>query len=210
MCFVAVAGTLQGQTIRISTDAGYVVASLIPSTKVKTVHADRDYYWVRARQLNITQGGIGGDLLDGNYTAFYPDGQLKEQGRFDRGLKTGEWRKWLTTGALAETVNWKAGRLHGDRIRFIQEDSLVHQQRFRNGKEVHRRMKIVKAEVTGTEEGKKKTGRSKNEPTERKANDELEKKGEPRTQDSPKTKKRFWERFRPKDEPDRVREKETQ
>lgn len=210
MCFVAVAGTLQGQTIRISTDAGYVVASLISSTKVKAVHADRDYYWVRARQLNITQGGIGGDVLDGSYTAFHPDGQLMEQGRFDRGLKTGEWRKWLSTGALLEIVNWKAGRLHGERIRFIQEDSLVLQQRFRNGKEVHRRLKKVKAEVIGKEEGKKKTGRSKNEPTERKAKGELEKKGEPKTQDAPKTKKRFWERFRPKDESDRVRENGTQ
>ncbi len=71
------------------------------------------YYWYSNNTISATQGGYHGKLLDGNYTAFYLNGNLKEKGLFKSGLKDGLWQSWTSTGALITKMNYKNGLTDG-------------------------------------------------------------------------------------------------
>lgn len=101
------------QTFRQGTADGYINGRTTDRRAKKAIHTDREYYWVNAQQLQISQGGVGGSALHGPFRSFHANGQLHEEGRFDRGLKDGEWRSWNVNGKLMEVLGWRAGQLHG-------------------------------------------------------------------------------------------------
>jgi hypothetical protein len=74
---------------------------------------DKVYYWFKADKVRTSRGGYGGKVLHGDYTVFYIDQNLKEKGRFSRGLKTGTWKSWYPNGELKEIVQWSGGQRHG-------------------------------------------------------------------------------------------------
>lgn len=50
----------------------------------------------------------------GPYTAYYDNGQLKEKGRYEQGLKTGEWIRYDTSGHIDYKETYRQGNLqHG-------------------------------------------------------------------------------------------------
>jgi hypothetical protein len=67
------------------------------------------YFWYSANMIHSTQGGFSGTLLNGMYTEYYLNKNLKEQGIFKKGLKDGAWKSWKEDGTLSETVTWKKG-----------------------------------------------------------------------------------------------------
>lgn len=68
---------------------------LIPDPKKR-------YYWYSNNDVRSTQGGYSGKVLNGLYTDFYKNRQLKEHGDFVGGLKNGNWRSWAEYGVLKE------------------------------------------------------------------------------------------------------------
>lgn len=94
-----------------------VVTYVKPADKVHL--SDKNlYYWFSAGQVNVTRGGYSGKLLNGKYQDFYMDKSLRESGKFDRGLKTGEWRNWTNTGQLAATYSFKQGKKQGHYVKY--------------------------------------------------------------------------------------------
>src|SRR5688500_101 len=75
-----------------------ITAHIKPVKNQINPSADRYYYWYSANQINTTQGGFSGSLLNGLYSDFYRNKNLKEKGEFDHGLKTGEWMAWYDNG----------------------------------------------------------------------------------------------------------------
>jgi antitoxin component YwqK of YwqJK toxin-antitoxin module len=71
------------------------------------------YYWYTGNQLNITQGGYSGRLLDGDFKSFYAHKNIKEQGEFKKGLKSGNWKSWYPNGVLQQKVAWSSGDKDG-------------------------------------------------------------------------------------------------
>lgn len=69
------------------------------------------YAWYSAGTIHSTQGGYSGTLLNGLYTEYYPDKNLKEQGIYKKGLKDGVWKSWKENGTLNPTVTWKKGAI---------------------------------------------------------------------------------------------------
>ena len=120
--------------VRLADQAGYVDASVLDE-QAGTKHYDPalDYHWFRAQQLQVTRGGASGRLLDGPYQAYFPNGQLREAGSYEKGTREREWRAWSSTGELTATVEWKAGRLHGDSIAYVKE-IIVRESVYRKGK----------------------------------------------------------------------------
>ncbi|MBK7484516.1 MAG: hypothetical protein IPI72_17630 [Flavobacteriales bacterium] len=98
------------------------------------VHTDRDYHWVRAGQLNVTQGGMGGSPLHGPYLAYQDNGQLLERGTFRSGLKKGEWRKWSLAGDLVAVEHWRSGQLHGRTLHYSTGNDVPEELLYRRGK----------------------------------------------------------------------------
>lgn len=132
-----------GQEFRSGTPEGYLVARTAERPSRKPIYMDRDYHWVRGRQVQMTQGGMGGPPLHGAYMRYAESGQLREAGKFDQGLKDGEWRRWDPQGRLLVVESWKDGQLHGTVRRFPAADGPVVEEKYRRGQ---LRQKTVKAE----------------------------------------------------------------
>ena len=92
------------------TDTGQTVqAEILPSKSDPKILNDRYYFWYIPNAIHSTQGGFNGQLLNGNYAAYYPDKNLKEQGDYKKGLKDGVWKTWNRKGDLTSVVNWNNG-----------------------------------------------------------------------------------------------------
>lgn len=89
-----------------------IIASVIPCS-VRNPLTDRNYYWSRGNQINKTQGGFSGKLLNGDYNVFYENKNLKESGIYKKGLKSGTWKYWNPEGRLTNKTNFKDGFKHG-------------------------------------------------------------------------------------------------
>jgi len=85
------------------------VAGLDPVTPNLQAKSGLFYYWYEANEIHMTQGGYSGKLLNGVYTEYYKNKNLKTQGGFKNGLKDGHWKSWNTDGVLLSDTDWKHG-----------------------------------------------------------------------------------------------------
>ena len=90
-----------------------VQTQLLQGSAASKARPDRYYYWYAANKIHATQGGFSGDLLNGDYHAYYLDKSLKEQGVFKKGLKDGTWKSWNESGSLTGIYTWKNGLRQG-------------------------------------------------------------------------------------------------
>jgi antitoxin component YwqK of YwqJK toxin-antitoxin module len=97
------------EKVRIVDTAQEIEASIQSYSSAPRPKPDRFYYWYKANAIHATQGGFGGQLLNGSYFAYYPDKSLKEEGAFKKGLKAGPWKTWNRKGELISTVVWDDG-----------------------------------------------------------------------------------------------------
>ena len=91
------------------------------------------YYWCKSNEIHTTKGGYYGMLLYGTYSVFYLSEQLKEQGEFDKGLKTGEWKTWFENGEIREIFNYKKGALHGGYKKYNEKGEVTLEAEYKNG-----------------------------------------------------------------------------
>jgi antitoxin component YwqK of YwqJK toxin-antitoxin module len=96
-------------TIRIYESDKTVVAEIGEVSENPDIKPDLFYYWYSANAIHSTQGGFSGQLLNGRYTEYYLNKNLKEQGFFKKGLKSGIWKTWNEDGIIKQTSNWKLG-----------------------------------------------------------------------------------------------------
>lgn len=94
---------------------------------------DAFYYWYGNNSIHITEGGFSGKLLHGNYTAYYPNHNLKSQGCFDHGLKSGKWITWYPSGRIHEIIYYSHGLAHGTNEVYDAEGNIAKRIYFRNG-----------------------------------------------------------------------------
>jgi antitoxin component YwqK of YwqJK toxin-antitoxin module len=86
-----------------------ILAEINPISSVPSPKTNLFYYWYNANTIHSTQGGFSGTLLNGQYTEYYLNKNLKEQGIFKNGLKNGVWKSWNEDGMLSQTIKWKNG-----------------------------------------------------------------------------------------------------
>ncbi|RZM21553.1 MAG: hypothetical protein EOO88_32695 [Pedobacter sp.] len=92
------------------------------------------YYWYSSNQINVTQGGSGGRLLEGDYKEFYLNKNLKVKAYFKKGLKEGQWSEWAEDGTLQLQAHYIRGHLHGLYSRYGAEGILAEQGTYSKGK----------------------------------------------------------------------------
>lgn len=95
---------------------------------------NKEYHWCRGQRVFVTQGGADGDLLDGTYTEFHTNGQLRTKGVLSKGVKTGVWHEWDEHGRLLVLSHWKNGTLHGAHVRYDSAGGEPVTERYRKGK----------------------------------------------------------------------------
>jgi hypothetical protein len=92
------------------TEADKIIqAEVIPVSSAPRIKPNCFYYWYSANAIHFTQGGYSGQLLNGVYTEYYLNKNLKEQGRFKKGLKDGSWKSWNEDGTVNKVFWWKNG-----------------------------------------------------------------------------------------------------
>lgn len=106
----------------------YVTEKII---KPKT---NKPYYWFKGGAVHYAESGIGGMLLDGNFTKAYHSNNLAEQGLFKVGLKTGLWKTWHPNGKIATLQFWKKGEKQGKYSQFTVDGNLIEKGKFNNDK----------------------------------------------------------------------------
>lgn len=116
---------------QINTNGEHIKAEAYVKPQRIKVNNHLYYYWIKAREIHFSQGGYEGNLLHGSYVSFYPNEQLKEQGRFYKGLKNGEWKKWHPNGAVAEISNWQKGMLNGEVLRFNETGGRIYKAHYK-------------------------------------------------------------------------------
>ncbi|HTK19617.1 MAG TPA: hypothetical protein VL442_08900 [Mucilaginibacter sp.] len=95
--------------VRITQRDQSIIAELEPESSAVSAKSSLHYYWYSANIIHETQGGYSGRLLGGQYSVFYPNKTLKEQGSFRKGLKVGVWKIWQEDGTLLAATTWKHG-----------------------------------------------------------------------------------------------------
>jgi antitoxin component YwqK of YwqJK toxin-antitoxin module len=95
--------------VRITQPDKIIVAEIEPVSSVPSVKSNLFYYWYNANIIHTSQGGFSGKLLNGLYTEYYTNKNLKEQGHFKKGLKDGVWKSWNDDGSIAVVTTWKSG-----------------------------------------------------------------------------------------------------
>ncbi|MCC8409348.1 hypothetical protein LJ707_10425 [Mucilaginibacter sp. UR6-1] len=101
------------QKVRLTQGDRMLLAEIKPVSSNPKAKPGLWYSWYSASQINTTQGGFSGKLLNGEYKEWYLNKNLKEQGQFDRGLKSGIWKTWREDGTLSATYTWKNGQHNG-------------------------------------------------------------------------------------------------
>ena len=80
-----------------------------PPEKKDRVRQEHIYYWFNGEKILSTEQGFSGRILDGTYTVYYPNKNLRQRGSFKRGLKSGSWKSWDMDGKLTSTEKWRKG-----------------------------------------------------------------------------------------------------
>ncbi len=93
----------------------------------------KNYYWFKAGLIHFAEAGVGGALLNGDFSKFYHSNQIAEQGTFELGLKDGLWKRWYENGALLAVENWKNGLLNGNYFKHDNNGVLIEKGNFKRG-----------------------------------------------------------------------------
>ncbi len=94
---------------RVIRDKEYDIECFVTSKALKNYNNKKMYYWFRSGKVHRSVSSSGGFLLHGNYSKFFKDNRLAEQGEFSQGLKHGAWKTWYKNGQLKTKEYWDNG-----------------------------------------------------------------------------------------------------
>ncbi|TDQ11566.1 toxin-antitoxin system YwqK family antitoxin [Pedobacter metabolipauper] len=96
------------------THPDHTEVTFIEPVKKQKIYDDKYYYWYSSNQINMTQGGYSGSLLNGDYKDFHQNKNLKVSGKFKAGLKNDIWNLWNEQGILLDSYSWRKGKKSGN------------------------------------------------------------------------------------------------
>lgn len=109
-------------------------AHILATTPDFVPASNRFYCWFKSGNIISTEGGFGGNLLDGLFTESYPNKNLCQQGIYQNGLKEGNWKNWNLDGTYANTFNFHNGLKSGIYWIFDSSGQLTEHGLYRKGK----------------------------------------------------------------------------
>jgi hypothetical protein len=112
-------------------DTVYEFHTIKPEKKIRLKN-ENFYYWYVSDTILLTRGGRDGKLLHKQYKVTYPNKNLKEEGLFLWGLKTGIWKTWHPNGELKTIENWKRGRRNGTASKYSSTGKLLWQGAYKD------------------------------------------------------------------------------
>ncbi len=104
------------------------------TSKEVLAKSDRLYFWFKGGAIHISEYGVSGELLHGEFEKFFLNNQLAEKGSFKNGLKKGLWKTWHKNGKLATIINYNSGKKNGTFYEYNPEEKLIEKGKYKNGK----------------------------------------------------------------------------
>lgn len=139
-CLFVLQGNSQGgqrlkkqREVTVTYPDSTIRADIRTKTKQINVKDNLVYYWFYSDKVNHNIGGYSGSLLDGKYKVFDLKKNLITQGRFHKGIKCGEWKKWNHKNGSCLTDHWKNGIKHGRSIIYSGDGKILSLTHFKNG-----------------------------------------------------------------------------
>ena len=112
----------------------YIVAEIIPLEKLPKSYPYKFYYWFSSSTIKTTQGGYSGELLNGGFSEYYGNKNLRQQGEFIAGLKDKDWRLWNEEGFLTKKESWRSGVKEGPFILYNEKGNIKQQGNYHLGR----------------------------------------------------------------------------
>jgi len=143
----------------------------------RKANPEYNYYWYYAGAINHNLGSYSGKLLHGKCEVFDNQQKLRSQGDFEYGIKKGNWYRWYQNGNmqfygyfkngllegnaktytaegnLSSLLKYNKGKLDGKSYFFLKDTTIV--RKYRDGKEVIKRKKTSKKNITKKVDEKK-------------------------------------------------------
>ncbi len=100
--------------------------------KEGTIIASRVYEY----GTEVAQGIIGkSGTLEGEWEERYENGELKEAGTYENGLRTDKWKFYSEEGKLIQSGSFRKGKPHGEWKWYYRDATLRREENYRNGRE---------------------------------------------------------------------------
>lgn len=109
-----------------------VKTQILKDNKKINARENMTYNWYASNQLKESKGGYDGKLLHGYYKCFFLNGNLKESGEFNYGIKCGKWISWYPSGQIREVIYWKKGQKNGKYRLYAETGKLIAEGCFKN------------------------------------------------------------------------------
>ena len=71
---------------------------------------------------------------NGQYSEWYPTGQIRYSKNFKNGLQEGEQKEWYRDGILSRVMKFQAGKQQGEQIGWMENGDLRFKYTYVNGK----------------------------------------------------------------------------
>jgi antitoxin component YwqK of YwqJK toxin-antitoxin module len=130
-CFAQKYPDLGLDKVKIVNENEVIQTETIPVTSTAKLNPELFYYWYHANAIHATQGSFSGKLLNGTFSAFYLNKNLKQQGTFKKGLKDGDWKDWTDEGNLTSIIQWKNGTKNGAFILFDSNGKVIEAGKYK-------------------------------------------------------------------------------
>jgi len=106
---------IQTKEIKINYSNGTNVFNVCITNPSFVFDKKKEYYWYSeisdSKEIKSTEGGCGGNLLNGKNHFFDINGNLMEMRNFNLGLVDGESKYWDSTGSLWKIYKYNLGNL---------------------------------------------------------------------------------------------------
>ena len=78
-------------------------------------------------------GGLDGAVRHGPYNAWYADGKMKEEGKYEDGKKVGMWIRYHKNGKKAHQVPYKNDKMDGMWVKWDPKGRKIQEGKYVNG-----------------------------------------------------------------------------
>ena len=95
----------------VKTQDTIIIAKVLATKQKIKTDPQKQYFWYMDDKIHSNYGGYTGNLLHGEFRKFDSNRNLIEKGRFEYGLKDGEWFVWDREGKLLRIYVFSDGAL---------------------------------------------------------------------------------------------------
>lgn len=84
----------------------------------------------------VASGPIdSGDVQEGDWKEYFMNGKLKDEGKYDKGLKVGEWKYYFSDGKKFESGKYANGKQTGPWMWYYDDGNIRRESNFSKGQE---------------------------------------------------------------------------